>query len=125
MTPAVIALLVCASGGIGAAARLVLDVLIRSRIRSSYPVATTTINLTGSLLLGLLTGLAAGRLLPEPWLIIAGTGLLGGYTTFSTASVELVRLVRDDRRWTALGLAAGMLVLSLAAAAAGLWLGSR
>ena len=71
MTPAVIALLVCAAGGIGAAARLVLDGLIRSRIRSTYPVATTTINVTGSLLLGLLTGLAASRLLPEPWLIIA------------------------------------------------------
>ena len=67
MTPAIIALLVCAAGGIGAAARLVLDGLIRSWIRSTYPVATTTINLTGSLLLGLLTGLTAGRFMPEPW----------------------------------------------------------
>ena len=123
MTPAIIPLLVCAAGGIGAAARLVLDGLIRSRIRSSYPVATTTINVTGSLLLGLLSGLAAARLLPEPWLIIVGTGLLGGYTTFSTASFETVSLL-EDRRYLAAALnGVGTLIICTAAAAAGLMIG--
>jgi hypothetical protein len=62
MTAAVTALLICAAGGIGAALRLILDGLIRDRVRSSYPVATTVINLTGSLLLGLLTGLASAAI---------------------------------------------------------------
>jgi CrcB protein len=123
MTPAVTALLVCAAGGLGAATRLVLDGLIRARIRSSYPIATTIINLTGSLLLGLLTGLAAQHLLSEPWQIIAGTGLLGGYTTFSTASFETVSLLEDRRYLAATLNGLGTLILCTCAAAAGLIIG--
>jgi CrcB protein len=78
---------------------------------------------TLSLLLGLLTGLAAARRLPEPWLIIAGTGLLGGYTTFSTASFETVSLL-DDRRYLAAALKGlGTLIICTGAAAAGLMIG--
>ena len=51
------ALLICLAGGVGAALRLVIDSLIRTRLKSTYPVGTAVINLTGSLLLGLLTGL--------------------------------------------------------------------
>jgi CrcB protein len=123
MTPALTALLVCAAGGIGAAARLVLDGLIRTWTRSTYPVATTIINLTGSLLLGLLTGLAAGNLLSAPWLIIAGTGLLGGYTTFSTASFETVSLLEDRRYLAATLNGLGALIICSCAAAAGLLTG--
>jgi fluoride exporter len=119
VTSGATALLICIAGGIGAALRLMLDGLIRSRIRSTYPVATTVINLTGSLLLGLLTGLVTGQLLPHPWQLIAGTGLLGGYTTFSTASFETVRLI-EDRRYRAAALnGIGMLIAGTAAAAIG------
>ena len=119
MTAAVTALLICAAGGIGAALRLILDGLIRDRVRSSYPVATTVINITGSLLLGLLTGLASHQLLPHQWQLIAGTGLLGGYTTFSTASFETVRLI-EDRRYLAAALNGfGMLITGTAAAVLG------
>jgi len=76
MTGAVTVLLICVAGGIGAALRLLLDGLIRARITFSYPVATTVINLSGSLVLGLLTGLATGQLLPHQWQLIVGTGLL-------------------------------------------------
>jgi fluoride exporter len=123
VAPAIIALLVCAAGGLGAAIRLVLDGLIRTRIRSTYPVATTIINLTGSLLLGLLTGLASGHLLPESWQIIAGSGLLGGYTTFSTASFETVSLVEDRRYLAATLNGLGALLVCTGAAAAGLIIG--
>ena len=119
MIAIVTALLICVAGGIGAALRLILDGLIRGRVRSSYPVATTTINLTGSLLLGLLTGFASHQLLPHQWQLIAGTGLLGGYTTFSTASFETVRLI-EDRRYLAAALNGfGMLITGTAAAALG------
>jgi fluoride exporter len=123
MTPAVIALLVCAAGGLGAATRLVLAEMIRTQIRSSYPIATTIINLTGSSVLGLLTGLAAGNLLPEAWRIIAGTGLLGGYTTFSTASFETVSLLEDRRYLAATLNGLGALLVCTGAAAAGLIIG--
>jgi CrcB protein len=119
MTAAVTALLICIAGGIGAALRFVLDGLIRSRVRSTYPVATTVINLSGSLLLGLLTGLVTRQLLPPQWQLVVGTGLLGGYTTFSTASFETVRLLEDHRYVTAALNGLGMLIVGTAAAALG------
>jgi CrcB protein len=119
MTAAVTALLICIAGGIGAALRFVLDGLIRTRVRSTYPVATTVINLSGSFVLGLLTGLATGQLLPSQWHLVVGTGLLGGYTTFSTASFETVRLLEDHRYVAAVLNGLGMLIAGTAAAALG------
>lgn len=116
--------LVSVAGGLGAAARLVLDGLISARIRSAYPLGTTVINVTGSLLLGLVTGVAISHGLPQQWHLIVGSGFLGGYTTFSTASVETVRLVQAGRYFSALATGLGMLVFSVLAAALGLWLGS-
>ena len=56
--------------------------------------------------------------------LIVGTGFLGGYTTFSTAAVEAVRLLQDRRTWPAATASVGMLLLAVLAAAAGLALGS-
>lgn len=123
MTPLVF-LLLSIAGGLGAACRFWLDGVIKAHTRMSYPIGTTVINVSGSFVLGLLTALTAGSVLPESVALIAGTGFLGGYTTFSTASYETVRLVQE-RRWlagTVNGL--GMLLLSVAAAALGLLCGS-
>lgn len=106
------------AGGVGAALRLVVDGVIRGLLGARLPWGTLLINLSGSLLLGLLTGLAAGSL-PAVWQTVLGTGLLGGYTTFSTASVETVRLLQQRRLAASLITGLGMLVLSVAAAAGG------
>ena len=121
MTPLVFAGL-AAAGGVGAACRFLLDGVVKARVRVPYPVGTTLINVLGSLLLGIITGLGTA-LVPGAIAAIIGTGFCGGFTTFSTASVETVRLVQD-RRWLA-GLAngVGMLVVAVAAAALGIWLG--
>lgn len=122
MTPLLFVALSLA-GGIGAATRLLLDGLVKARAGNSYPWGTTVINITGSLLLGLITGLALAGLAPEPWRLVLGTGFLGGYTTFSTASLETVRLLAEGRRFASAANSLGMLALSVAAAVAGLWLG--
>jgi fluoride exporter len=119
MSDAVAAVIICVAGGVGAALRLMLDGLIRAQIKSTYPVGTTVINLTGSFLLGLLTGLATSQMVPHQWQLIIGTGLLGGYTTFSTASFETVRLIEDRRYIAAAFNGLGMLVICSAAAALG------
>lgn len=117
-------LLLALAGGLGAAARFVLDGVITSARAWRYPIGTTTINLSGSFLLGLLTGLAGGGLLPGSGLLVLGTGFLGGYTTFSTAAFETVRLA-EQRRWGAAvvhGL--GQVVVATALAALGYAVGS-
>lgn len=111
------------AGGFGAAIRLFVDGVIRNRVRIAYPLGTTIINVSGSLLLGFVTGLALEHVLSGDWKTILGTGLLGGYTTFSTASFETVRLIQERRAGAAVVNGIGMLVLSVAAAALGLWLG--
>ncbi len=123
MTPLVF-LALSLAGGLGAASRFFVDGFVRSRIRLSYPLGTTVINVSGSLLLGFVTGLALAHALPEEWRLILGGGFLGGYTTFSTASFETVRLAQDGRYSAALSNGFGMLAGSLLAAGLGLWLGS-
>lgn len=123
MTPLLFTCLSIA-GGIGASTRLLLDGAIRSRLRVGYPLGTTVINITGSLLLGLVTGLVLGRLVNPEWQLIVGTGFLGGYTTFSTASFETVRLAQERRYGAALTNGLGMLVGAVASAALGLWIGA-
>jgi len=111
------------AGGVGAVARLVLDGVLRARVRVAFPLGTTVINVTGSFLLGLVTGLALAHGLPPEWRAVLGTGFLGGYTTFSTASYETVRLAQQRRYRAAFVNGVGMLALALAAAGLGLWLG--
>ncbi len=121
MTP-LLFLAVAAAGGVGAATRLFLDGLVRTRLGGVFPFGTTIINVSGSLLLGVVTGLAMNHLLAPEWSLVFGVGLLGGYTTFSTASFETVRLAQAQRYLTALANGIGMLTASVAAAALGLWL---
>jgi CrcB protein len=116
-------LAVCVAGGLGAALRYLVDSAVRCRLPTRFPLSTMIINITGSLALGLLIGLVLAHLVAHPWQLIVGVGFLGGYTTFSTASVETVRLL-EERRWTASVVnALGMLVLGTAAAAAGYLIG--
>lgn len=112
--------LTLAAGALGAVTRFVLDASIKQRWRSPFPLATVLINVTGSLLLGVLAGLVLFHGQPGAWQTVMGTGFCGGYTTFSTASFETVRLVQQGRRTFALLNALGSLVLSVAACAAGL-----
>lgn len=117
-------LAIAAAGGLGAAARFVLDGVIRSRLGGRYPWGTTVINVSGSLLLGFVTALALGGVVDDSWRLVLGGGFLGGYTTFSTASLETVRLLHDGRSRAGLANALGMLVASVLAALLGYWLGS-
>jgi fluoride exporter len=121
--PLWVVLAVSVAGGLGAAARFVLDGAIKGRIRRRFPIGTMVINLTGSFLLGLVTGLAVAHALPVEWRLIVGTGFLGGYTTFSTASFETVRLGLERRWGAAVVNGLGMMLGAFLFAAAGLWLG--
>jgi CrcB protein len=109
------------AGGLGAVARFALDGLVVARAGRRFPYGTLLINISGSLLLGVLTGLTLAHGAPTALRTVAGAGFCGGYTTFSTASFETVRLLQERRWAAALANAAGTLVLTLLAAALGLW----
>ncbi|MDF9716125.1 CrcB family protein [Nocardioides sp. ChNu-99] len=127
MSPALF-VLVAVAGGVGAALRFLVDDAVRRRTGGARPLGTLVVNLTGAFALGLVVGLADRGSLGDgsgiDLVAVLGTGLLGGYTTFSTAVVEVVRLV-EERRW---GYAAvhgpGMLVAGVGLAALGWWLGA-
>ncbi|WP_066301407.1 fluoride efflux transporter CrcB [Arthrobacter luteolus] len=123
MTPLTFLVLALA-GGAGAAVRFLFDGLIRTWLQTEFPWATTLINVSGSLALGVLTGLTLGQVLPTDLGIVIGTGFLGGYTTFSAASYETVQLIKQGRHIASLVSGVGMLVLSVAAALLGLWIGT-
>lgn len=78
-------------GGVGAVGRFLVDAVIAGRLGRDFPFGTLVVNLTGTLALGILLGAAVS----DDALRLAGTGLLGSYTTFSTWALESHRLAED------------------------------
>jgi CrcB protein len=102
-------------GAGGACARFYLGGAVVARWPSAFPFGTFVVNLTGSLLLGLLTGLSV----TGDAQLALGTGLLGAYTTFSTWMVEAQRLA-EDGAFRAMSLyLLGSMIAGLAATGAG------
>lgn len=108
---------------VGAVARYLVDQAVARRRDRVFPAGTWLINLSGSFVLGLLAGLATHHGLAPGTVAIAGTGVCGGYTTFSTFAYETVRLMEEGSGLVALANLAGSLVAGLAAAALGLGIG--
>ena len=99
-------------GGVGAVLRFLVDRAVSSRAAGSFPYGTLAVNLTGALLLGLLSGLALSPHLA----LLAGTAFVGSYTTFSTWMLESQRLGEDgETRALAANLAVALAVGLLAA----------
>jgi len=114
--------LIAVLGGIGAATRFVVDGSVRARWSRVFPLATLVVNVTGSFLIGLLAGAHLYHGLGPTWLAVGATGFCGGYTTFSTAMVETVRLVQAGELRRATANALGSVLLCLGAAALGVGL---
>ncbi len=114
-------LLVFLGGTVGAPARYLLDRAVQRRHGGVFPWGTLTVNVTGCLILGLLTG--AAQELPKDLVVLAGTGICGAFTTFSTFSFETTRLLEEGALPQAGLNALVSLVLGAAAAAAGFALG--
>jgi CrcB protein len=115
---------VAIAGAIGAPARYLLDSWIEANRKTDFPLGTLIINLTGSLILGFVTGLALYHGLGKLPKAIVGTGFCGAYTTFSTFSYETVKLLEEAEFKNALINTAASVVLGLLAAAIGLALAS-
>ena len=104
-------------GGMGAIARFLLDGAVASRVGSAFPFGTLAVNLTGAIALGVLHGAGVGG----DALRLAGTGLIGAYTTFSTWELESHRLGEAGRP----RMAAANVLVSLALGLGCVWLGDQ
>lgn len=108
-------------GGAGAVLRFLVDRVVSSRVTSAFPYGTLVVNLSGSVLLGLIAGLA----LDHDQVLLAGTAAVGSYTTFSTWMLETQRLGEERRVRSLATNVLVSLVVGLGAAALGRLLGSR
>lgn len=119
----IVALLVGAASGGGAVARYVMDLVIQRRLTTTFPFGTLTVNLVGSTLLGLVTGLAVHHGLPTGPTAVFSAGFCSGFTTWSTFIWETLALRERGYLLAAVGYFTGSLAAGLAAAAAGYGIG--
>lgn len=113
-----LALAIAVAGGLGATARYVVDTAVAARLGEGQPWGTFAVNVSGSWALGLVVGLSPGTF----WTGVLGVGLLGGYTTFSTAMLHAVQDLESGRALRGGLLAAGTVLACVAAAALGVLL---
>lgn len=116
-------LVVAAGGFVGAPSRYLLDRAINRRIESDLPWGTFLVNISGSFLLGLLTGLSLSNHLSPLAKALLGTGFCGAYTTFSTFTFETIRLLEVGQILDAALNAFVSLAVGLLGAGAGLAIG--
>ena len=116
---------VAAGGGLGSVLRYVLGFAVTQRVGPGFPWGTLIINLTGSLIIGLVAELSQTRALgiSPAMRVFLMVGVLGGYTTFSTFSLDMVTLVGDRAMPLALIYGFGSVLGGFIAAFAGIALG--
>lgn len=103
-------LFVMIGGALGSAARYLTGRAALTALGPDFPYGTLAVNLVGGLLMGVLTAiLARAGGLAEPWRLFLGVGVLGGFTTFSSFSLDVVAMIERG----ALGLALFYALLSV------------
>ena len=108
-------------GGAGSVVRFLADGLVASAADRNFPLGTLAVNVSGAVILGLITGLALGH----EQALLAGTAAVGSYTTFSTWMLETQRLTEERQYRTAAANVIVSLALGIAAAALGRFLGAQ
>ncbi len=112
-------LMVLVGGAVGAPMRYLTDLFVQSRHDSVFPWGTFSVNILGSLILGI-TAAAVIAVAPPTWVLaLVGTGFCGALTTFSTFGFETVRLLEEGSVLTAVSNCAASLAIGLGACAAG------
>ncbi|WP_153812078.1 fluoride efflux transporter CrcB [Streptomyces sp. SUK 48] len=109
-------LLVIAGAVVGAPLRYLTDRTVQSRHDTVFPWGTFTVNVVGSLVLGLITGVVVAGGVSSDFQLLIGTGLCGALTTYSTFSYETLRLAEDGARFFAAANVVASIVAGLGAA---------
>jgi CrcB protein len=115
-------LLVGFGGACGAICRYLLGAQLGRRLGAAWPYGTLAVNVIGGLLMGVLVGVLAyrGGADQEKWRLLLGVGVLGGFTTFSSFSLETALMIERRTYFAAAGYSLISVVLSVMALFAGL-----
>ena len=111
-------ILVMTGGAVGSGARYLVGRAMAGALGPGWPWGTLTVNVVGGLAMGLLVG-GLARWGGEPWRLLLGVGVLGGFTTFSAFSLDVVTLMQRGAGASALA----YIALSVVGAVAALWIG--
>lgn len=117
-------LLVAVGGAFGSVMRYLTGVLAGRVLGLRFPYGTLSVNMLGGLLMGLLVGVLAlrGGADQDRWRVMIGVGVLGGYTTFSSFSLEVARMIESKDWLQALGYSVASVVVSVAMVFFGMFL---
>jgi len=113
-------LYVMVGGAVGSGARYLTGRAMLSLLGPDYPFGTLAVNLIGGLLMGVLVGVLARNTASETWRLLLGVGVLGGFTTFSAFSLDVVTMIERGAFGVALGYVLVSVIGSVAALFAGL-----
>ncbi len=113
-------LYVMVGGAVGSGARYLTGRAMTALLGAGYPFGTLAVNLVGGLLMGVLVGVLARNSAPEGWRLLIGVGVLGGFTTFSSFSLDVVTMIERGAPGLALGYILVSVIGSIAALFAGL-----
>lgn len=116
-------LLVGFGGFVGSTLRYLTYLFIDKRHALSFPMSTFTVNIIGSLVLGIIIGLSLKDSVNEHMRLFLAVGICGSYTTFSTFALENISLMSQKDLLTSFIYITASIVLGLAAALAGQWVG--
>lgn len=110
-------LLIVGSGGfIGSALRYLVQIYAEKLMSSTFPLGTFLVNVTGSFIIGMIYALAEkGNLMSPEWRIFLAVGICGGFTTFSTFTMDNLMLLKDNSILYVLLYTGGSLFLGIAA----------
>lgn len=113
---------IMAGGGLGAGLRAALGHWVSNNIVSAFPLGTFAVNVVGSFAIGLISVVFADRVIQADWIrLFLMTGLLGGFTTFSSFSLETVHLIQNGRAILAAGYIAASVIVCVGGAMAGIY----
>ena len=107
---------------LGGISRYLITIYIHNRYLSNFPFGTMAVNFIGCFLIGLVYGLTEKGNISAEWRLFLATGILGGFTTFSSFSHETVTLLREEEYVYAFANLGFSILLGLAATLAGIFI---
>ena len=115
-------LLIGAGGFIGSSLRYLISLFFQSKVLTTFPFGTFAVNILGCFLIGAVYALSDRGDLGAEWRLFLATGILGGFTTFSSFSNETVSMMRDAQYGSALLYVVSSVILGLLATFLGIFL---